>query len=33
MTTDPSLQHRPNWIVKINMVSIGIDNCLFVILG
>ena len=33
MTTDPSFQLRPNWIVQINRVSIGMDSRLFVILG
>jgi len=32
MTTDPSFQLKPNWIVQINIVSLGMDNRLFVIL-
>jgi len=33
MTTDHSFLLRPKWIVQINMVSLGMDNRLFVILG
>jgi len=33
MTTDLNFQLRPNWIVQINKVSLGMDNRLFVKLG